>query len=230
MTWEERRFKGKDRVWIQTENGTPVEENGKVFMKYSNSEDAKIYRAALANVQTSSAQSKPKPSNSAKRGVDRLVWKTPKGEVIFDTEKPEGLENQTPIPAELWEFHTDGACAKNPGPCGWGWVLRHQDEYLEARQFIGHGTNNIAEFLAIKAALDHVKDDAAKVRIYTDSQLAIGIFTQNWKAKENVELVDAVKQAYKRFKKKPELIKIKGHAGHLLNERADFQATQSIKD
>lgn len=246
MDWTEMIFKGSDRVWVQTQDGEPVVDDGKVTMRYSNSEVAKSYRAAASNIAPQG--SVPAKSSAAKKTTQtphvkqetrattgllsedhRLVWKSPEGEIIYTTERPIGLEKQTPAPADVYEFHTDGACSKNPGPCGWGWVLRHNDSYMEARQFLGTGTNNIAEFAGIKAALDHVTDLNARVRIYTDSGLAIGIFTQNWKAKENIELVNAVRERLREFKTKPELIKIKGHAGHLLNERADTQATSSLR-
>jgi len=229
MTWKEMLFRGKDRVWVQTLDGTPLESEGKVSMKYSQQEDAKVYRAVTSNLAPlKSSEAKKSPTGVAP-DFDRLIWKSPAGEIVYAHERPEGLEAEKPLDSNTFEFHTDGACSKNPGPCGWGWVLRHGDQYLEAHQYLGTGTNNIAEFAGILAALNHVKDVDAKVRIYTDSGLAIGIFTQNWKAKENKELVEAVKLRLREFKTKPELIKIKGHAGHLLNERADFQATSSIR-
>lgn len=243
MDWTEMIFKGSDRVWVQTQDGEPVVDDGKVTMRYSNSDSAKSYRASAANIALPGSPSTKQPTNQPARQPTkqtagssgllaedhRLVWKSPKGEIVFSTERPVGLEKQEPAPEDVFEFHTDGACSNNPGPCGWGWVLRHNDTYLEARQFLGTGTNNIAEFAGIKAALDHVTDLNARVRIYTDSALAVGMFTQNWKPKENIELVKAIQARLREFKTKPELIKIKGHAGYLLNERADTQATSSIR-
>lgn len=229
MDWKEMLFRGKDRVWVQTFDGMLVENEGKVSMKYSPQEDAKIYHAAPSNLAP--VRSAEPRNNTSTKGADfdRLIWKTPLGHIAIANERPEGLENEAVLDPEVFEFHTDGACSKNPGPCGWGWVLRHGTDYVEAHQYLGTGTNNIAEFAGILAALDYVDDENAKIRIYTDSGLAIGVFTQNWKAKENKELVEAIKKRLREFKTKPELIKIKGHAGHLLNERADFQATSSLR-
>jgi ribonuclease HI len=90
------------------------------------------------------------------------------------------------------EVYIDGSSKGNPGPGGAGIVI--QD--TTAKEIIGiHGiplgyvTNNQAEFLALKHALMELKNQRRSsnpVNILTDSQLVVGIFSQNWKAKANL--------------------------------------------
>ena len=81
--------------------------------------------------------------------------------------------------------------------------------------------------MAIKIALENVADPTRPVRIYTDSTYCIGILTQSWKAKANQELIADIKKLLPPFKDL-KFIKVKGHAGHPLNERADTMATSSL--
>jgi ribonuclease HI len=66
------------------------------------------------------------------------------------------------------------------------------------------------------------------VRFHTDSKYAIGVLSMGWKAKANQELIVKVKQALKRLTD-IELIHVPGHAGVILNERADVLAVQAVK-
>ena len=151
------------------------------------------------------------------------------GEVVRSTELPDELSSLDGPESDIAEFHTDGACSGNPGRCGWGFVMRRGGEYLEAHQFLGIGTNNIAELMGIKAAMDEVPHADAVLRIYTDSNYAIGVLTKDWKAKANTDLVKTIRAQLRRYSTMPQLIKVKGHAGDPLNERADLMATSSIR-
>ena len=66
------------------------------------------------------------------------------------------------------------------------------------------------------------------MRIYTDSQYAIGVLTKGWKAKANVELVARVRAALKQLKD-VELHYVRGHSGVPLNERADALAVDAVQ-
>jgi len=125
-------------------------------------------------------------------------------------------------------IYADGACSGNPGPAGIGVVMQDDRGRRELSQFLGQGTNNIAELTAILEAALGVEDPARPVRIHTDSQYAIGVLSKGWKAKANQELVARVKQALQRLRDL-ELIYVPGHAGVLLNERADALAVQAVK-
>lgn len=251
MPWTEMLFRGRDRVWVLTDDvGQAVVNDGRVTMKYKPDEAAKAYSAAAANIGTTAGPGAPsapsgqngktqagstKPANSGTSGpthktsFDELIWKTPAGEIVSSTEEPSELADEDRPAAGIFEFYTDGACSGNPGRCGWGWVMRTCDGYVEARQFLGIGTNNIAELMAIKAALDHVDAAEAIIRIHTDSNYSLGVITKDWKAKANTELVDTIRRQMRGYKRRPEIIKVKGHAGDPLNERADFLATSSIR-
>jgi ribonuclease HI len=130
--------------------------------------------------------------------------------------------------ADAIVIYADGACSGNPGPAGLGVVLQDGAARRELSQFLGQGTNNIAELSAILEAAEAIEDPARPVRIHTDSQYAIGVLSKGWKAKANQELVARVKQALARLQDL-ELIYVPGHSGVLLNERADALAVQAVK-
>ena len=124
---------------------------------------------------------------------------------------------------------TDGACSGNPGPAGIGVVLLHKDHRKELSRSIGQATNNIAELEAIKAALKEIKDPTLPVYLHTDSAYCHGLLVKGWKAKQNKELVEAVRKEMARF---PHLtiIKVTGHTGIEDNERADELAGEAIEN
>jgi ribonuclease HI len=126
-------------------------------------------------------------------------------------------------------IYADGACSGNPGPAGIGVVLQDGSTRKELSQYLGQGTNNIAELTAILEAANVIDSPERPVRLHTDSKYAIGVLSQGWKAKANQELIARAKQALKRFKDF-ELIHVPGHAGVLLNERADALAVQAVKN
>jgi ribonuclease HI len=129
------------------------------------------------------------------------------------------------------QIYTDGGCAPNPGPGGWGAILINGEHRRELNGGEPHSTNNRMELMAAISALEALKRPCV-VDIHTDSQYVRNGITQwikNWKrngwrtaSKEpvkNVDLwqrLDAALQAHEvRWHW------VKGHAGHELNERAD---------
>ncbi len=129
------------------------------------------------------------------------------------------------------EIFTDGACSGNPGPGGWGAVLR----YGEAEKELSGGeeltTNNRMELLAAISALNALKA-ACDVDLYTDSKYlmdGISKWIHGWKRNgwrtadkkpvKNGELWQALDEAGKRHTIRWHWVK--GHAGHPENERAD---------
>ena len=135
-------------------------------------------------------------------------------------------------------IYTDGACSGNPGPGGWGAIIRDCNQKREICGGEKETTNNRMELNAAIMALKTL-NHPAEVVIYTDSiYLKEGITTwiKNWKSKnwktanrkpvKNVDLwktLDAV--ANKHF---VEWHWVKGHSGHPENERADELARQGI--
>lgn len=144
--------------------------------------------------------------------------------------------------------YTDGACQGNPGPAGLGAVLLYNDQICELSEYLGHGTNNIAELTAILRAIDaalNVIEPAPQtstvstpptpplaipVTIYTDSTYAIGILTKDWQAKANTELVAHIRTRLRQLIRhtRVSLKYVRGHSGIPLNEAADQLARQAI--
>ncbi|MFT7579847.1 MAG: ribonuclease HI [Myxococcota bacterium] len=140
--------------------------------------------------------------------------------------KAGGLANIRPddVAIQLW---TDGACSGNPGPSGAGVYYRFQGLERELSEYLGEGTNNIAELTAILRGVEMVEDPTTPVDIMTDSSYCIGLLTLGWKPKKNQALVAELKTAYARLED-VQVIKVKGHAGIEGNERADTLATEAV--
>ncbi len=129
------------------------------------------------------------------------------------------------------EVFTDGACSGNPGPGGWGAILRHGTTVKEMSGGEAETTNNRMELLAAITALNALKS-ACEVDLHTDSKYVMdgiskwifGWKKNGWKTSDkkpvkNAELWQALDQANQRHKVKWHWVK--GHAGHPENERAD---------
>jgi ribonuclease HI len=116
---------------------------------------------------------------------------------------------------------------------GIGVVVRNGgDKPIEHGEYLGRGTNNIAELTAIERALELVEGlgpeaRAREVVIHADSSYAIGLLSQGWKAKANQELVERLRLRARRF---PCLrfVKVAGHAGVPDNEKCDELARLAI--
>ena len=125
---------------------------------------------------------------------------------------------------QLW---TDGACTGNPGPAGAGVFYRFQGQERVRSEFLGEGTNNIAELTAIFLALEMVEDRGAPIDVMTDSSYCVGLLTKGWKAKKNQELVASIRARLAEYQD-VRFVKVKGHAGIPENARADELAREAI--
>jgi ribonuclease HI len=202
--WKRMRFK-KNKVWLAIDrSGKPIEENGKVLIKYQ-LDQTHEYWVRKSNI-------KSLDSDSA------ITQEIENNTTVAQTGEKEGIL-----------IFTDGASSGNPGPAGIGVVMRFGKYEKEISEYIGLATNNIAELKAIQAGLLAMKKTDLPVRIFTDSKYAYGVLTLGWKAKANREMVQSIKKMMMKFKNL-KVIKIKGHAGDEGNERADFLATSAIKD
>ena len=136
------------------------------------------------------------------------------------------------------EIYTDGACRGNPGPGGWGVLLRSNSHEKELCGGALETTNNQMELLAAIKALESLKEPC-QVELFTDSNYVKQGITEwiiNWK-----------KNGFKNSKKKPVVNAefwvrldtiasqhkvnwqwVKGHAGHIDNERADALANKGL--
>lgn len=135
---------------------------------------------------------------------------------------------------KIVEIYTDGACSGNPGPGGWGVVMRYGAHEKELSGGEPETTNNRMEMMAVIKALEALKK-RSKVELYTDSiyvQKGVNEWMAGWKAKgwpakiKNQDLwkhIDELVQQHDvRFHW------IKGHNGHPENERADALAVRGI--
>ena len=133
---------------------------------------------------------------------------------------------------------TDGACRGNPGPGGWGALLRYGDHEKELCGGESHTTNNRMELMAAIMGLESLSRGCA-VKLYTDSKYVMQGITEwidNWKAKgwktaskqpvKNVDLWQRLDTA--RNQHEVQWFWVKGHAGHVENERADVLANRGI--
>lgn len=137
------------------------------------------------------------------------------------------------------EIFTDGACSGNPGPGGWGAILRYMDSEKEISGAEKETTNNRMELTAVIEAMKLLKEPC-NVTVYSDSQyfcnaISLG-WAKSWKSK-----------GWKRGKNQPALnadlweeilnlcdthivkvVWVRGHAGHPENERCDRLAVAAI--
>ena len=133
---------------------------------------------------------------------------------------------------------TDGACSGNPGPGGWGAVLIHGQTEKEICGGEANTTNNRMELMAAIQALESLKRPC-RVELHTDSQYVRNGITQwlpAWKARgwktaakapvKNEDLWKRLDQA--RLRHEVDWRWVKGHNGHVLNERADGLARKGL--
>lgn len=129
------------------------------------------------------------------------------------------------------EIFTDGACSGNPGPGGWGVVMRAKNSEKELSGAEAATTNNRMEMMAVIAGLEALKRPC-KVTVTTDSQYVMKGMTEwlaGWKARnwrtaskqpvKNADLWQRLEAA--AAKHQLEWQWVRGHTGHAENERAD---------
>jgi len=137
------------------------------------------------------------------------------------------------------EIFTDGACSGNPGPGGWGAILRKGDSEKELFGGEALTTNNRMEMMAVIEALRALKGPV-QARVHTDSQYVqkgISEWIHGWKRrgwktanKEPVKNEDLWREMDRlAAQHEIEWIWVKGHAGHAENERADELANKGMR-
>jgi ribonuclease HI len=140
--------------------------------------------------------------------------------------------------SDVVDIFTDGACSGNPGPGGWGAILRFRGTERELSGFEAGTTNNRMELMAAIMALEALTRPC-RVRLHTDSRyVRDGITTwihdwkrRNWRTADkkpvkNVDLWQRLAAALEPHQ--VEFIWVRGHAGHPENERADALARAAI--
>lgn len=137
------------------------------------------------------------------------------------------------------ELFTDGACSGNPGPGGWGAILRWRGQEKELSGGEPATTNNRMEMMGVIQGLEALKKPT-HVIVYTDSQYVQRGMTEwlkGWKAKDFKVKGGGYRPNHDLWRKLDELAKVhriewrwvRGHNGHPENERADKLATDAAK-
>ncbi len=139
------------------------------------------------------------------------------------------------------ELYTDGACSYNPGPGGYGIVLKYNEVKKEFSGFCENTTNNRMEITAVIEGFKLLKEPC-DVTVYSDSAYTLNAFLEGW-------LDNWQKNNWRTAGKKPVLnvdlwqellevikphsvtwVKVKGHADNELNNRCDALARKQIED
>jgi len=134
------------------------------------------------------------------------------------------------------KLYTDGAAKGNPGPGGYGVLLKYGGHEKELSQGFRLTTNNRMELLAVITGLEAIKKNGIPITVYSDSKYVVEAIKQGWiwgwekkdfKKKANPDL-------WKRYiklhhKLNPTFVWIRGHAGHPENERCDQLAVAAAE-
>ena len=131
-------------------------------------------------------------------------------------------------------IYTDGAAQGNPGPGGYGVILKYNDFVKELSGGFRLTTNNRMELLAVISGLEAIKKEGIPVNIYSDSEYVVKAVEQGWlwnwekknfKDKKNADLWKRYIPLHKKYK--PKFHWVRGHAGHVENERCDYLAVKA---
>ena len=135
-------------------------------------------------------------------------------------------------------IYTDGSSLGNPGPGGWGVVMKFRDKVKELSGGEKFTTNNRMELLAVIESLESIKVNKYPIEIYSDSKYVVDSISKGWVfnwvkkpnfgGKKNEDLWRRFLKVYPNFN--ITLNWVKGHNGHPENERCDKLATtESLK-
>jgi ribonuclease HI len=134
------------------------------------------------------------------------------------------------------QIFTDGSSSGNPGPGGYGVILRSGAHYKEISEGFKLTTNNRMELMAVCVGLESIKKLNQEITVFSDSKYVIDSVDKKWvfgwvkkgfAGKKNKDLWLRFLQSYKLHQVK--FIWVKGHAGHPENERCDVLAVLAGK-
>jgi ribonuclease HI len=230
MLWKPYKLRDAE-VWARVdEAGVPIaDKTGRVDVIYKAAAASKIYRASVQNLSARAGQAielELMPAVVAGPGEPALPAGKPARRALAG-QAGSAVRSAATAPGDAIHVWTDGGASPNPGPSAIGVVIVDGDRHTELSEFIGEGTNQIAELTAMLRGLQEVSDRDRAVIVYSDSAYAIGLLSQNWKAKANVELVAELRQLCRQFRDL-RFVKVLGHSGIALNERTDQLATDAL--
>lgn len=126
------------------------------------------------------------------------------------------------------KIYTDGASSGNPGPGGYGTIMKYGEHEKELSQGYELTTNNRMELMAVIAGLEAIKKPGIPVTIYSDSKYVIDTVEKGWlwgwekkgfAKKANPDLWKRYIPLHRKYK--PRFVWVRGHNGHPENERCD---------
>lgn len=125
----------------------------------------------------------------------------------------------------MLQIYCDGSANPNPGPSGYALIaLKGEAKFVEAYEFLGEGTNQIGEMLALREALRLA--GSREATIYTDSEWALNICTGKWKASCYTETWKEIKAMRKEQHR---IVWVKGHDKNKYNEEVDKLAKKAVE-
>ncbi len=133
-------------------------------------------------------------------------------------------------------IYTDGSSRGNPGPGGYGTVMKYKEHRKEMSEGFRKTTNNRMELLAVIIGLESLKVEQANVKVYSDSKYVIDSVEKGWlwnwikkdfKGKKNKDLWLRFANVYKKHRVSFQWVK--GHAGIPENERCDQLAVEAAE-
>lgn len=139
------------------------------------------------------------------------------------------------------EIYTDGACSGNPGPGGYGTILKYGPHEKEISGACENTTNNRMELMAAIKGLEHL-NEPCKVTLYSDSRYLVDAMTKGWVEKwrsrgwmrtgseqaKNVDLWERILELASMHRVR--WVWVKGHANNPYNNRCDQLAVAAVKN
>ena len=131
-------------------------------------------------------------------------------------------------------IYTDGAAKGNPGPGGYGIILEYNGIQKEISEGFRLTTNNRMELLAVIVGLENIKQKGYKIKVFSDSKYVVEAINQKWvfkwekinyKKKKNSDLWKRFLKIYREHN--VTLHWVKGHSGHIFNEKCDQLAVSA---
>ena len=229
MPWVRAILRGQKIYARADASGALVAESGRVEIRYKPN-DGRRYQARADNLEVVDATPLPDetcaPAEDVSKPEPAVKAASAKSGGVKSKASASGPSEAAPPGAVI--VYADGACSGNPGPAGLGVVLIDGPRRVELSEYLGLGTNNIAELTAVLRALTET-EAARPMMIYTDSQYTIGVVQKGWKAKANQALVAELRAALAK-RSATRLAYVPGHAGVALNERADELAREAVQE
>ncbi len=224
MPWIRHRLREAD-VWakVDAEGVLLKDAGGRVEIVYKPVNGARVYRAGARNL------------TPVGRGPDNPPLEIEVGDPAPERTEAQGAQGRgrgtgpsaTVANADAIHIWTDGACEGNPGPAGLGVVIIDGKQQRELSEYLGQGTNNIAELTAILRGLESVEDRKRPVIVYSDSQV---LDRPALAELEGQGQRRAGRQAARLLREFTDVrfVKVAAHSGIPLNERVDELARGAI--